>query len=372
MTKPLRLLELATNFRPGGIQRHVLDLTEDLRGLGHQVTLAGDGGDWSDANQIRIPLNTVSAHGGALLKRVSAIWPCVRGLRRAIKADGIQLVHAHETAPAIVARLATLGLNVPVVMTFHGSAPSREVSVARTARWCADMTISPSRDGIDRLVSHGLKPEKGRAMGLGVSPMPDVPPETASALRAQLLDGREGPLILSLSRLDVQKGIDVMVDVAARVTAQLPGATFVVAGKGKEDHAVHRWAQEAGVTDAMKFIGSITNVGEHLAASDLFLLTSRWENLPISIVESFRAGVPVIATDCGGVRELVDDHVGALVPVEDAAASAQAILRHLCDPDLLAQAGANALVRSHEDRFTPSKIHENYAALYQEVLDRQS
>ncbi|MCB1332749.1 MAG: glycosyltransferase family 4 protein [Roseivivax sp.] len=372
MTRPMRILEVVTNFLPGGIQRHVLDLADDLRARGHAVTLAGDAGDWSETTDVvNVPLNGVSWRGGSAVARVAALWPCVRDLRRAIRLGRIELVHAHETAPAIVARLATLGLDVPVVLTFHGSAPEREASVARTARLCADLTLSPSRDGIERLVAHGLPRTRAQATGLGIAPMPAVDPAEAAALRAALLDGREGPLILSLSRIDRQKGIDVMVDVAARVTARAPGATFVVAGKGPMEHKVAGWAEAAGVTDAMRFVGPTDQVPLYLAAADLFLLTSRWENLPISIVEAFRAGLPVVATDCGGVRELVDDSVGALVPVEDPATSAAALLRLIDDSEARARAGANALARSTEDRFTPAAVHARFETLYAELLARR-
>jgi glycosyltransferase involved in cell wall biosynthesis len=108
----------------------------------------------------------------------------------------------------------------------------------------------------------------------------------------------------------------------------------------------------------------------HLRAADMFLLTSRWENLPISIVEAFRAGLPVVATDCGGVKELVDDSVGALLPVGDAAGIAGALAGVIADPDLRAAKGAAALARSKEDRFDPAAVHARFADMYREVIAR--
>ena len=365
---PMRLLQLTTNFLPGGIQRHVLDLSEGMRRRGHQVVLAGDDGDWRPADAVPLALNGVSWRGGSRLARVRTLLSCARALRREIRARRIELVHAHETAPALAARLATLGLGVPVVMTFHGSAPSREAGVARTGRLCARVVISPSRDGIERLVARGLPRDRGRVLGLGVpAPAPPDPAEVA-ALRARLLAGRAGPLVISLSRLDPQKGIDVMIAAARRVLARHPGATFAVAGKGPLSDQVGAWAEAAGVAGAFRFLGPVSTVPAHLAAADIFLLTSRWENLPISIVEAFHAGLPVVATDCGGVRELVDDSVGALVPVDDPEASAAALMRLIEEPELAARASAAAKARAREPRFIPEEVEAGFEALYRAVL----
>lgn len=364
----MRILQVCTNFRPGGIQRHVLDLTADLRARGHQVTLAGDGGDWAGAaatgDFVPLPLNAVAGMGGSAPRRIMALAGCARALRRVIRSRRIELIHAHETAPALTARLAALGLGIPVAMTFHGAAPAREQSVARIGRLCADLVISPSRASLDALIAKGLPAARARHIGLGIAPMPEVPGAEVAAQRAALLGARSGPLIFSLSRLQEQKGIDVMVEVARRVVAEWPGAVFAVAGGGPLAGFVGGWAEAAGVAANMRFLGPVTTVPLHLKAADIFLLTSRWEALPISIVEAFRAALPVVATDCGGVRELVGDRVGALLPVGDAEAIAAALLDLIHDAALRRAKGAAALARSHETRFDPTAVHGAFEALY--------
>lgn len=370
----MRLLELSTNFRPGGIQRHVLDLTAYLRAKGHHVTLVGDSGAWAevgrDPDHLHLGLNDVAELGGALPRRLACLLPRAWQLRRILKARRIELIHAHETAPTLVADLARRGLGIPLVMTFHGSAPEREASVAAMGKR-ADLVISPSRAGIEALVAKGLPTGKARVLGLGIARTPASPPEEALALRRRILDGRDGPLVLSLSRLQVQKGIDVMVDVAARVQARHPGVVLAVAGGGPLEAKVRDWAEAAGVAGAMRFLGPISTVPLHLAAADLFLLTSRWENLPISIVEAFRAGLPVVATDCGGVRELVDDAVGSLCRVGDAAGIAGAINALIEDPATRHAKGAAARARSGEPRFDPDAVHAEFEATYRAMLARR-
>jgi glycosyltransferase involved in cell wall biosynthesis len=143
----MRILQLPTNFRPGGIQRHVLDLSAYLAGQGHELVLAGDHGAWEPPSPqyVHVPLGRVAETGGSTLQRLAALVPTARAIRSIVRKRRIQIIHAHETAPALAARIATLGLGIPIVFTFHGAAPAREVEVARIARLTADITLSRQR-----------------------------------------------------------------------------------------------------------------------------------------------------------------------------------------------------------------------------------
>ena len=116
------------------------------------------------------------------------------------------------------------------------------------------------------------------------------------------------------------------------------------------------------------FVGRTEMPYRYLRAADLMLLTSRWEALPISIVEAFRVGTPVVATDCSGVHELVDDTVGACVPIGDVAAIAGAVAGVLDDPVRRAGMGQAARARSGEDRFKPDWINRQFEATYLELV----
>lgn len=375
---PVRILQFCTNFpASGGIQTHVRDLSAWLGAHGHDITFAGVPGASANPQTspgfISLPMEQISEmkyQSLPLYRRLHALFCAARTLRRALKSNPVDLIHTHETAPALVARLASLGLSIPVLMTFHGSAPERIPSAARIARRCADLTISPSRISLDAMIAHGVDPRKARQLGLGIKPQPPQDPGTVADLRDRYLRGKTGTVIFSPSRLDPQKGIDIMIEVAGRVRARHPDTVFVIAGTGPLDGEVQQWAQAAGQGEAMHFLGSVDTVPLHLAASDIFLLTSRWEALPISIVEAFRAGRPVIATDCGGVRELVDDEVGTLCAVEDVEGLTAAILELIETPDLRASKGQAALARSAEDRFDPDAVHASFAATYAEMIGK--
>lgn len=367
----MRILEFPTNFRPGGIQRHVLDLTEWLRARGHTILLAGSPGAWGSSDTLQdffeIDVASVSAEGGTKLDRVKAMFRAARTLRAIVKSNRIDVIHAHESAPVLVARLATLGLGVPIVLTYHGSAPDRVSEFARIAQYCSRLTVAPSRNSLDDLVVNGLDPGKAKTIGLGITELPRAGTEEVAALRASYLKGRAGPLIFSPSRLAPQKGIDLMIEVVRKVTNAIPEAVFVVAGGGPLTDQVNGWARSAGVENSIIFTGPISTVPLHMQAADIFLLTSRWEALPISIAEALQMGLPCVATDTGGVRELVDDEVGRLCDVGDIDGISQAVIDIASDTTLRSTLSTAAKSRSSEPRFDPDTVNGEFEALYQSL-----
>lgn len=368
--RPLRILQLTTNFKQGGIQRHILDLTEFLRKNGHHVTLAGAPNVWGnrdiDPEFIELRLDKVAQTGGSRIARAFAATKCARILRKAVLERQIDIVHSHETAPAIVAKLAVSGPKK--LITYHGSSPDRTKQFANVSKSCADFVISPSQTTLNQLIDHGLPESRTRVLGLGIAEKPAPDPSKVSKLRTELGLQANDQLIFSLSRLDFQKGIDIMLEVASAALSTNPNLFFAVGGTGPLADEVSTWVENAGVAERFRFLGPVSDVEHYLAAADLFLLTSRWEALPISIVEAFRAGLPVIATDCGGVKELVDDTVGRLCTVGDVGGIAQAVLELASDTELKEKLAQNALTKSKGSRFDPDTVHASFEQFYQDIL----
>ncbi len=372
LNRRLKILQFNTNFKQGGIQRHILDLTEHLRSQGHHVTLAGTPNVWGnadiDSDFEDVALSEVSSSEASVVSRVQAAFRCSKVLRSIIKKRGIDIVHSHETAPAIVARLALRTSSIPKVITYHGSAPERTQQFAKVSRFCANFVVSPSQTTLQQLIEFGVPSERTKVLGLGVDAKPKPSAPEVARIREDLGLLPDDRLCLSLSRLDFQKGIDVMIEVAAKVLPVHPNVVFAVGGTGPLADEVSGWAEKAGVSDRFKFLGSVSDVENYLGAADVFLLTSRWEALPISIVEAFRAGVPVIATDCGGVAELVNDNVGRLCRVGDVDQLASAIGEVMGNQALRDRLAAGALEKSTSSRFDPDTVHRAFESFYLDML----
>ncbi|WP_461308631.1 glycosyltransferase family 4 protein, partial [Albidovulum sp.] len=309
----LHLLEMQTKFGMGGISRHVLTLSAWMRARGHRVTLAGTPAAWAgpetEPDFCPLPTQQVSSDGGALPARLAAAARSAIILRRWLARHRVDVIHAHESAPALVANLARIGTGIPLAVTYHGSEPSRIAAFGRIAAR-ADLVITPShRSAEDLRRIGGVPADRLKVLGLGVARPPDDSAEAVAALRRELL-GQGERLVITVARLEHQKGIDILIEAVARMIADRPGYRFVIAGDGVDEAALRALAEARGVAGHLTFLGRVDRPHLYLRAADLFLLTSRWEALPFTIVEAFQAGIPAVATACSGVVELIDEAVG--------------------------------------------------------------
>jgi glycosyltransferase involved in cell wall biosynthesis len=174
-----------------------------------------------------------------------------------------------------------------------------------------------------------------------------------------------GPTVGSLGRLDRQKGFDVLL----RALAELPEASLVLVGDGPERPALEKQAAATGLTERVLFAGWQEDPRRQLTTFDAFVLPSRFEGFPLSVVEAMLAGVPVVATDVGSVAESVrEGETGLLVPPEDPHALAAALGRVLGSSELGGSLGRRGRELALE-RFTAGTMARSFEALYTEVLE---
>ena len=367
----MRILQVCTKFGAGGIARHAVDLGLWLRRRGHTVYFAGATGESLDREREEqlfiVPITRVSSDSGKLV-RIGHALSCAVKLRKFLKNHKVDLIHCHESAPAIVARLASIGMNIPILLTYHGSEPERVREFAQIGRFTARQVITPShRSAADLINQGGLDKSKVRVIGLGIKKPPSIDDSIPAQLRKELL-GKDGRLlVVVVARVTYQKGIDILIDVVERMQQQRQDIRVVVVGGGPLLNEMKALSKTRGIDGVLSFVGYSDQPHAYLRAADLFLLTSRWEALPISIVEAFQAGLPVIAADTSGVAELVDSSVGDVLAIGDAEAFSQSVLRVCGDDGLRRKLAEAALERSREDRFSPDHIHEifekNYAVI---------
>jgi glycosyltransferase involved in cell wall biosynthesis len=175
---------------------------------------------------------------------------------------------------------------------------------------------------------------------------------------------RARPRIGTTARLDRQKGLDVLLEALPRI----PDVELEIVGDGPERAALEALAIATGVADRVTFAGWSDHARDWLGRWDAFVLPSRYEGLPLAMLDAMLAELPVVAADVGSVREAVEDgSTGLLVPPDDAPALAAAVRRVLEDRELARALGlrARAVVL---DRFTARAMARRYEALYEELL----
>jgi glycosyltransferase involved in cell wall biosynthesis len=186
------------------------------------------------------------------------------------------------------------------------------------------------------------------------------------ALRSALTRGGSRLVVLVVARLVPEKGVAVML-AAAR---ELPEAQVVIAGDGPERDELERSARELGVADRVDFLGYRSDVAQLLACSDVVVLPSLNEGLPLAVLEAMGDAKPIVATAIGGTDETIDDRrTGLLVAPGDAAALASAV-RELLSDTALAAALARAAATEVAASFTREQMLARVTGIYEQLLDR--
>jgi glycosyltransferase involved in cell wall biosynthesis len=301
-------------------------------------------------------------------------------LYRCIKRNKITIVHTHSSKAGIVGRIAARLAKVRVIIhTVHGwsfnAFQPALVRMAYTAleRFCGCLTsrivvccLADKEKGLlcrigseDRyvLIRYGIEYELfGKA---------------CSDARQRFGIKGHGPVIGSVACFKPQKAPLDFIEVARLVHERLPDARFVLAGDGVLRPAVEKMIASSGLGDAVVLLGWQQDIPSLLSLFDVFILTSLWEGLPITVLEALASSRPVIATDTGGIREVVKEGVnGFLVRPGDPGALGRQLLRVLTDAglrkDLSGKARAS-LAGDYQSSRMVRETHDLYAALVYET-----
>ena len=177
-------------------------------------------------------------------------------------------------------------------------------------------------------------------------------------------------VVTHIGRFAVQKNHALLVEAFAQVRADAPLYLLLVGG-GELENAVREQVAGLGLASRVRFLGVRADVADILRASDVFVLSSRWEGNPMSVMEAMAAGLPVVSTAVGGVPELVrEGETGLLVPSEDAGALAQA-LQALVDDPAHRQAMGDAARQRAVARFDIRHTVRRYEQLYEKLLTQR-
>ena len=187
-------------------------------------------------------------------------------------------------------------------------------------------------------------------------------------LKAALNQGKLWPIVLTVARLDDQKGHKFLLE----AICQLPEAIFVLVGDGPERASLEAQAHNLGVSGRVLFLGYRTDIPDLLANCDLFVLPSIYEGLPLSVLEAMAAGKAVVATAVGGTPEaVVDSETGYLVPPGDPATLAIAIRSILSDPVLAGKMGVAGQARVRQE-FSVETMAQTVNQIYIDLLKRHN
>ena len=369
----MRRVLLAFEPVEGGVPEHVLQLSAGLKSRGWAVEVAGPAAspfmprfDAAGVTVHRLPLARGSVRGDLA---------AAREIRRLDRSNPFDVVHAHSSKAGALVRTAVRGGRRRVVYSPHCFAFNRETGLpARALTWTVEQMLVPRTRAIvaacDWERRQGARVLRGaerrtEVIEYGVEPCADVEPD------ADLKEfGSGGPLAGLIGRLEPQKDPVHLVRAFARAVAQGAPGKVAIVGNGALADAVRAEIDARGLEGrAALFPFRPGRTAQYLRALDIFVLPSRWEALPISMLEAMACGVPALVTAVGGVPDLLNEQRGGrMVPAQDEEALATELAALLKSEPARRELGAEGYALA-ETRFARDRMVADVEALYLRLLN---
>jgi glycosyltransferase involved in cell wall biosynthesis len=351
----------------GGATVHVRDLSRGFEDAGHRVVVlvGGQGEVTEEFARLGVTYRSLDWLGRAIhpAKDVLAVAELMRVLVQ-LKPD---LVCTHTAKAGFLGRLASALLRIPVLYTPHGWAIGDRISqksarifqtLERGAAPLADRIINVSQAEFELARRYRIAPDyKLEVIYNGV-------PDIAPALRAR--PALAPPRIVMVARFEPPKDHKTLL-AAVALLRDLPW-TLELVGSGPQLDETRAAVNVLGLSSRIDFTKTGTCVAGRLALSQVFVLSSRSEGFPLSVLEAMRAGLPVVASDAGGIREaVVDGETGFVVEAENPTALAGCLRLLLHDGSLREKFGSAGRLR-YEKYFTFDTMLDRTLKLYHSVL----
>jgi glycosyltransferase involved in cell wall biosynthesis len=392
MIRRIKVLHIITRMIRGGAQKVVLKLLEKIdrtkfeQGLLTGIETEREGSMIEDVRKLGIKIFLVKE----LIRNISPKYDIIAIYKiwQTIKRFRPDIVHSHTYKAGVIGSLAgrlshqlmlmprfviftphghifEMGANIPGVPT-RGIGLKALYFLTRFAQGCADVITALSEIDRDSQVKLLLSPSYKYVViknGIEIS-------DFASSRKRQ--DNSQYPIIGHLGRLAGEKGQAYLIEAMRYLKTDFPQVTLLVGGSGILQEELKNYAKALSVENKIRFLGNIENSIEFFSNIDIYVHPSLYESQGLAIMEAMASKKPVIATDVGGISDLVKhNQTGILVPPRDAKALADAIINLIQDATLaknLAEGGFERISRE----YSADNMVKNYQNLYERLLEQRN
>jgi glycosyltransferase involved in cell wall biosynthesis len=364
----------------GGAERFCMDLSRQLSQLGYKVTICAffrmhTPAEAQALQALRVDsLEVIQLAEWRGNGELSSYRQALQRLEEFVQTHPVQIVHSHFQLGTLAAlRLKLKQPNLIALRTVHNVQEWEQTLAGRLkahiftervfpARLDAEVGVSQAI--VEQLQAHPAVKRHSEKIHLihNAIALPEALPEIKPSKAKE-----QGFIIGSAGRLAEQKGYRFLLAAMTEVLKAIPGCELHLAGEGKQKADLIAFAEELGIASKVKFRGYLGNIPDFLSGLDLFVSSSLWEGLPTAILEVIMAGVPVLATDIAGNRELIHDgKTGWLVQPANAHALARGMIQAYSQPELRQRFAQEA--RATLPQFSIHTVAEQYDQLYQQLL----
>jgi glycosyltransferase involved in cell wall biosynthesis len=359
--RALRILHVDTERGWRGGERQTLWLAQELRRRGHHAPIAARRSDSLAHRASEAGVPVVPCSPGFEADPIAVFV-----LRRAIRRERIDILHAHSAHGVALGALATVGTRVPLVVARRVDFPLRD-NVGSRWKYGRAAAIAAVSEAVARVL------ERGGIERSRITVVPDatdvhrtIEPASESTLRSLgVSPGR--PLVVQVAQLVGHKDPLTFVRAIAAAARKVPTLQALLVGEGPLRPDVERITREAGLGGTLRLTGYRTDADSLLAAATVVCLSSKEEGMGSVLLDALLLGKPVAATRAGGIPEVVENgRSGILSEVGDADALGEAIVRILADKALANRLSVAGRARAAE--FSVERMADRTLAVYARVL----
>ena len=365
----LSVIHLVEDLKTGGAERVIADIVEglDRKRFEARVWCVARGGETADelrenGIEVRI-LGIPSYHNPLNIIRLSGL----------LKKEKPDIVHTHGYFASVIGRLAAKKAGLPIIITHVHSTyweyKKRHLLIERCLSRYTRKIVCCSEAVKNFVTGHEkIKKDKTVVIYNGVDEERFAPVQDPSPARARLGIDRESPVVGTVSSLTPHKGQGFLIQAAAKIRDTYPATRFLIVGDGPLRRDLEEQALESDLQSSLIFTGTRRDIPDLLSLMDIFVLpSSSREGLGIAIIEAMAMGKPTVATNIGGIPEVIQDgETGLLVPPGDSAALAKAVIELVDNPDrakAMGKKGRNRFTQKFTRKTMLSKIENLYLNL---------
>lgn len=360
----MKILYVITGLSLGGAEKQVCQLADSFSSIGHDVLVI------SLISNVEVrPTNpNIKVITLDLTKNPTSLFKALIKFCREMKVFTPDVVHSHMVHANLFCRLSRLFYRMPKLITsahsnFEGGG-WRTFAYRYTDR-LSDLTTNVSEDAVRTFIDIKAVPEnKIEVVYNGVCDKRFKSSATdRKAIRARLGISDDTHLILSVGRLEKAKDFPSLLYAFSNIQKSLPNTKLAIIGKGSLKNELLSIARKSSISDNVIFVGAIDSTNMWYSAADLFVSSSAWEGFGLVLAEAMLHGLPVVATDSGGSREVIGSF-GPIVPVGNSEALSVAITdslrKILLDTDVIKSSRRNFI----QKKFSANTIQKKWLELY--------
>jgi len=366
----MKVLHIISSGGMYGAEAVILNLARTLRDGPHRCAL----GVFSNSANPNLQLHDIALKEGF----DSHLIPCrgqidrtaIASIRKLANQTGADVVHAHGYKADLYVYFALRRTGVPLVSTCHTWYDTDLfVSIYGMADRYAlrkyTRVAAVSDEVKQRLLKAGVGEDIIRTVRNGI----DLSPFDGAILAHREWRAAERALVVGLvGRLAWEKGVDLFLEAAAEVLAEIPQTRFKVVGEGPDREKLERLIDRLNIRESVTLLGRREDMASQYASMDIMVSSSRQEGLPLAVLEGMASGLALVATAVGEIpRVVVDGRTGLLAPAPDAGSLAAGISELLQNPEKRKRLGAAAR-QLIEEEYSAARMTADYLRVYQEAI----